>query len=219
MNKFDWIKNDNIKDKNGKSLESFIPNLFTNYYIIHWKVGIIENFPFDNFPKDNKSIEDINTRIKIEREFDLFLNPNQMSLFKEINLKDLSQQFNLPYNATILSYFNNNPAIEILSDKTIDSLKISLSKLSSKSSNNLYVQDIDRYDFDKYNVENLNISINDYIQFQIDTGFDSTSYYFPDNLDWCLLTIEDYPLILCANMKVKLLFDLELFPLDYNEQI
>lgn len=219
MNKFDCINNDNIKDKNGKSLESFIPNLFTNYYIIHWKVGIIENFPFDNYPKDNKSIEDINTRIKIEREFDLFLNPNQMSLFKEINLKDLSQQFNLPYNATILSYFNNNPAIEILNDKTIDSLKISLSKLSSKSSNNLYVQDIDRYDFDKYNVENLNISINDYIQFQIDTGFDSTSYYFPDNLDWCLLTIEDYPLILCANMKVKLLFDLELFPLDYNEQI
>lgn len=96
MDKFQWIKNhfENRKEVyEWNSLKDIIPNIFDEHYLIHWKIGIIENFPFDKFPVNNETIEEINQRIKIEREFNIFLDPNKENLFTEISLKCLSEKF------------------------------------------------------------------------------------------------------------------------------
>ena len=71
MDQFSWIKNYK-NNENINALIDIIPDLFAQYYLIHWKIGIIDNFPFDKYPPNNLTIENINQRIKIEREFGLF---------------------------------------------------------------------------------------------------------------------------------------------------
>ena len=43
MDQFSWIK-DYKNNENIETLTDIIPDLFKQYYMIHWKIGIIDNF-------------------------------------------------------------------------------------------------------------------------------------------------------------------------------
>ena len=62
MDQFSWIK-DYKNNENIESLTDIIPDLFKHYYMIHWKIGIIDDFPFEKYPSNNSTIEEINQRI------------------------------------------------------------------------------------------------------------------------------------------------------------
>lgn len=226
MDKFQWIKNhfENRKEVyEWNSLKDIIPNIFDEHYLIHWKIGIIENFPFDKFPVNNETIEEINQRIKIEREFNIFLNPNKENLFTEISLKCLSEKFKTDLNYKILDNFKDIPAIGILEERSKAALFSSLKKLSKNQTLNLFIEDAYRFPFESEpNREYTRMSIEEYIKLQEDLGFDYCTYLFPDNLDWCLTTSEDLPMFVCIkrNFKDKInAFELETFKIKYEENL
>ncbi|MEZ5059191.1 MAG: hypothetical protein R2879_19320, partial [Saprospiraceae bacterium] len=65
MDKFNWIKEhfSNRKENSWNHISDIVPNVFDEYYLIHWKVGIVDNFPFDEYPEQNETIEQTNKRI------------------------------------------------------------------------------------------------------------------------------------------------------------
>lgn len=215
MNRFSCIKNYKNKE-NVEALFDIIPDLFEQYYMIHWKIGIIDHFPFDEYPTNNITIEDINQRIKIESEYNIFLNPKKCNLFREINLDELSKKFKLEKTINILDRFINNPAIGILEVQTIDCIERGLNKNMNSQNLHLYINNIEDFYWEEdYKQENLNVTISEYLDFQKNSNFDSNSFLFPDDLSWCLITYEDLPLIFCTNSGNP--FDLELFSIKYNQ--
>jgi len=226
MDKFQWIKNhfENRKEVyEWNSLNDIIPNIFDDYFLIHWKVGIIEDFPFEDYPEQNETIEQINKRIKIERNFDLFLNPDKENLFKEVNLNYISKKFNTQLNYKILNNIKETPAVEILHKKSVKALATSIKKISEHQSLNLFIEDAYRFPFEKEPKQEYNgISIEEYIELQENLSFDYSTYLFPDNLDWCLTTSEDLPMFLCIKKeileKIKT-FELEIFKIDYKQKL
>lgn len=54
MNQFSWIK-DYKNNENVKTLTDIIPDLFKQCYMIHWKIGIIDHFPFKKYPSNRFS--------------------------------------------------------------------------------------------------------------------------------------------------------------------
>jgi hypothetical protein len=223
MSKFDWIKKFKIQDQDEwMRIKDFIPDIFDNYFYIHWTVGIIDDFPFDNYPEKNETIEEVNSRIKIEREFNLFLNKNSEELYTPTSLKEISQRFNVPYSHLTYTQIKKTPGVEILDKLSIAKLKSSLTKISEGLVLNLFVEDIFRHPVDNNPKQDFeNIKLTDYFDFQKTFFFDYCTYLFPDNLDWCLTTGEDAPMILaCKNDLVESLkekFELELFEMN-NEQ-
>src|SRR5690606_33879709 len=113
MNKFNWIKEhfSSRQENSCNHISDIVPNIFDEYYLVHWKVGIVDNFPFDTYPELNETIEQTNTRIKIEREFGLFLNPNKDKLFREVSLKEISDTFKKSYDYKLLNRIKQTPAI------------------------------------------------------------------------------------------------------------
>lgn len=217
MDQFSWIK-DYKSNENIETLTDIIPDLFKQYYMIHWKIGIIDDFPFEKYPSNNSTIEEINQRIQIERGFGLFLNPQKSNLYREINLDELSQKFKLEKNINILNDFKDNPAIEFLDNQTIDCIEKGLNKIINSQNLHLYVNNIEEFYWEEnYKQRNSNVLISEYLDFQRNSDFNSNSFLFPDDLSWCLITYEDLPLIFCTNTNNP--FDLELFPLIYNQTL
>ncbi|WP_312557809.1 hypothetical protein [Empedobacter brevis] len=215
MNQFSWIKNYK-NNENVKTLTDIIPDLFEQYYMIHWKIGIIDHFPFEKYPSNNFSIKDINQRIKIEREFGLFLNPRKSKLYREISLDELSQKFELQKTINILDHFIDNPVLEFLENQTLDSIEKGLNDCINSQHLHLHINNIEEFYWEEnYKKENINISISEYLDFQKSSNFDSNSFLFPDDLSWCLITYVDLPLIFCTNSNNP--FDLEMFPIKYNQ--
>lgn len=215
MNQFSWIK-DYKNNENVKTLTDIIPDLFEQYYMIHWKIGIIDHFPFKKYPSNHFSIKDINQRIKIEREFGLFLNPLKSKLYREVSLDELSQKFGLQKTINILDHFIDNPALEFLDDQTLDSIEKGLNDSINSQHLHLYINNIEEFYWEEnYKKENINISISEYLDFQKRSNFDSNSFLFPENFTWCLMTLENLPLIFCTNSNNS--FDLEMFPIKYNQ--
>ena len=103
-----------------------------------------------------------------------------------------------------------------MDNQTINSIEKGLNDIVDSQNLHLYINNIeDIYWEENYKQENNNISISEYINFQSETNFDTKSFLFPDNLSWCLITSEDLPLIFCTNTITP--FDLELFPIKYNQ--
>ena len=178
MNQFSWIKNYNNKN-NVKKLADIIPNLFESYDLVHWKIGIIDDFPFEKYPSNNLTIEEINQRIKIEREFGLFLNPQKSNLYREINLDELSQKLKLEKNINILNDFKDNPAIEFLDNQTIDCIDKGLNKIINSQTLHLYVNNIEEFYWEEnYKQRNSNVLISEYLDFQKNSDFNS-NFFFP----------------------------------------
>ena len=123
MDQFSWIKNYK-NNENINALIDIIPDLFAQYYLIHWKIGIMDDFPFEKYPSNNITIEENNKRIKIEREFGLFLNPQKSNCYKEISLDELSQKFKLEKNKICINLITELSEIneELQNLKTSDTL-------------------------------------------------------------------------------------------------
>ena len=226
MEKFNWIKEhfSTKLEKSWNNISDIIPNIFDEYYLIHWKVGIVDNFPFDDYPQQNETIEQTNTRIKIEREFGLFLNPNKAKLFREITLKEISAIFKKPYDYKLLSKIKQTPAIEILEKPSKIALKSSLNKIASGQVLNFFVEDIFRFPLDDNpKQEFTGIDVEKYLELQEDLSYDYCTYLFPDDLSWCLTTSEDLPMFFCIKQELKSKlqndFTLETFKLEYGAEL
>lgn len=227
MDKFNWIKEhfSTIQENSWNHISDIIPNVFDEYYLIHWKVGIVDNFPFDDYPEQGETIEQINKRIKIEKEFGLFFNPDKDKLFREISLKEISEIFRKKCDYKLLNLIKQTPAVEILGKQSKIALKTGLEKLSNGQLLNVYVEDIIyRHPIDENPKQELTgIDIEKYIEIQEDFHYDYCTYLFPDDLSWCLTTSEDLPMFLCIKKDVKgnfqNYFGLETFEIKYDEEL
>jgi hypothetical protein len=164
MEKFNWIKQFyKLRNEGGTwtSILDIIPNEFDDYFLIHWNVGIVDNFPFEDFPLINDTIEETNKRIKIEKEFRLFLNPEEDELFRQTTLKEIAERFNVIYDYNVTNQIKQTPAIKTLAEISIINLKSGIDKMSQNELLNLFVEDIYRYSIDeikpKQEIENLTV--------------------------------------------------------------
>lgn len=227
MENFNWIKKFYEHREEGGtwiSVSDIIPNEFDDYFLIHWNVGIIEKFPFEDFPEKNESIEETNKRIRVEREFGLFLNPNEDELFEQTTLKRIADKFKVNYDYNILNNIKQTPAIKILANPSKQNLRAMLEKLSKNENLNFFVEDIFRYPVDdKPKQEIENISIDEYFKWQEDFYFDYCTYFFPDDKSWCLTTAEDLPMFLCTKREttkgIKTEIRMEIFKVGYDEKL
>jgi hypothetical protein len=226
MDKFNWIKEhfSTRQENSWNHISDIVPNIFDEYYLIHWKVGIVDNFPFDDYPEQNETIQQTNKRIKIEREFGLFLNPDKDKLFREISLKEISETFKKPYDYKLLNRIKQTPAVEILEKPSKTALKASLIKLANGQLLNLFVEDIYRHPIEEKHIqEQTEIDVEKYLENAEDFYYDYCTYLFPDDLSWCFTTSEDLPMFLCIKKEVKGKFQydfgLETFEIEYNEEL
>ncbi len=226
MEKFSWIKEHFLvrQENSWNHMSDIVPNIFDEYYLIHWKVGIVDSFPFDDYPEQNITIEETNKRIKIEREFGLFLNPDKDKLFREISLKEISETFKKNCDYNLLNTIKQTPAIEILEKKSEIALKTSLLKMAKGQFLNLFVKDIDRHPtIDIHKQELTGLEVEKYFEIQGYFNYDFCTYLFPDDLSWCLTTSEDLPMFLCVKKEFKDNFindfGLETFKIKYNEEL
>jgi len=226
MKKFDWLKFyfENKTENAWVSVSEVIPNEFDEYFLLHWNVGIVDNFPFDEYPEKNETIEETNERIKIERDFDLFLNKDEDKLFRITNLKELSEKFKTEHSYLTLNKIKKTPAVKILEEISVKNLRLLVERMSNNQTLNLYVEDFYRYpdhDIPKQEIEN--ITIKQYFDFQKDLFFDYSTYLFPDDMSWCIATAEDLPMFLCIKSELREKLnqneDLEMFEIQYNEKL
>ena len=230
MKKFKWIS-DFLKHPKQfigwESLSDILPNEFDDYFLIHWNVGIVENYPFEDYPEQLESIEEINEGIRIDKENNLFFNPNVDQLFKQTTLKKIALMFSQPYDRDLLYNIKQTPAIKLLGAETIVNLKKTIHQLSKGEKLNLFVLDDPRnYIFAEHNKEEpkqlmSDISVEEYFYWQEWFNFDYYTYLFPSDRKWCLTTSEGLPMFLCLNkeLNVKELADnkVELFRIKYDE--
>lgn len=217
IDKFKWIKDFYNKRT---SYQQEIPKIFDHYFMVHFNVGIIDDFPFDEFPANDFTIEGINKKIEINKKFNLFLNQDDETLFRLTSIKELSQMFDLPYEYNLLNEFHNYTGIKVLHEISYENLEKSVQNLSAKKEINFFIQDLEyRWNSDDIEKENLNISPEKYLEYQRDFHLDFCTFLFPDNLDWCLITNEDSPVIFASNdpKLLECFKGLELFKMDENE--
>ncbi|MCC7027968.1 MAG: hypothetical protein IT265_13475 [Saprospiraceae bacterium] len=227
MEKFNWIKRFYEHRKEGEtwiSVSDTIPNEFDDYFLIHWNVGIVENFPFDDFPENNDTIEQTNKRIRIAREFGLFLNPNEDELFEQTTIERIAEKFKVDYDYNVLNKIKQTPAIKILEKPSKEDLKSMLHKLSKNESLNFFIEDIFRYPIDdKPKQEMVNVSIDEYFKWQEDFYFDYCTYLFPEDKNWCIMTSEGLPMFLCTKREtteqIEKDINMEIFKVGYNEKL
>jgi hypothetical protein len=226
MKKFDWLKYffENKTESALVSVSEIVPDEFDEYYLLHWNVGIVDNFPFSEYPENNETIEETNKRIKIEREHNLFLNSDENKLFRKTNLKEISEIFKTEYSYQTLDKIKKTPAIKILDEISIKNLQTLTEQISHNQTLNLYVEDFFRYpnhDIPKQEIEN--ITIRQYFDLQKDLYFDYWSYLFPDDKSWCISTAEDLPMVLCIKRELRESLknngDIEMFKVDYSETL
>ena len=226
MKKFNWLKSyfENRTENAWVAVSEIIPNEFDEYHLLHWNVGIVDDFPFDQYTEQNETIEETNKRIRIERECKLFLNPDEDKLFRKINLKEISELFNTEYSYQTLNKIKQTPAIKILPEISVKNLRETIGEISKNQTLNLYVEDFYKYpNYEIPNQEIENISLNQYFELQEDLFFDNWSYLFPDDKSWCLTTAEDLPMFLCTKNKLAEIVskntDIEMFKVEYNEKL
>ncbi len=222
--KFNWIKSffQQRTSFRLESVEDIIPNIFNHYFEIHFNVGIIDNFPFSEFPANDFTIEAINKKIEINKKFNLFLNQNDESLFRLTSIKELSEMFDLPYHRNLLREFENYTGIKILFEESYKNIDKSVQNLSAKNEIHLFIKDLKyRWNSDDIEQENSNMIASKYIEYQRYFNFDFCTYLFSDDIEWCLITFEDFPVIFASNdLKfTEYLNGLELFKLNVYEII
>ena len=226
MKKFDWLKYyfENRTENIRVAVSEIISDEFDEYHLLHWNVGIVDDFPFDQYPEQNVTIEETNKRIRIEREHNLFLNPDEDKLFRKTDLKEISDLFGTEYSYQTLNKIKQTPAVKILPELSVQNLKETVGKISKNQTLNLYVEDFYRYpNHEIPNQEIENISLEQYFKLQEDLFFDYWSYLFPNDKSWCLTTAEDLPMFLCTKNKlvekISKNTDIEMFKVEYNEKL
>lgn len=216
---FKWIEEYSVEeDQETLSVNKIIPAKFDKYFVIESNYGIIDNFPFDKYPENAHSIDDLNTQHDIKRDFGLYLNKDTEHLYRPVSIKYIAGRFGVTYSRHALDEIKCTPGISPLYEKSILSYTSLLGEVWS-SNIYLYIKDYYRLAF----LNNIEIrqksimgDIDAYIDFVKKTQFDCCSYLFPNDHSWCLVTYEYVPnLIFACNdtiaEKVKLIEALELF--------
>ena len=220
------IFNDLIQFYNSRNSENwnfakhYVPEFFESKFIVHWDYGIIENFPFDKYPLKNETLEEINKRVKIEQEFNVLLKDEK--LYKPISIIDLANRFNVPFSHKTTNLIPETPGTSFLDSLSLSKLKESLKRLSENSQLNLLIYDSEEYNYHTdLKKENRNIEIEKYFELQEMFAFQLETCLFSENLEWCLTTAEEAPMLLGCKKEleseIKKKMDLELFKVE-NEQ-
>jgi hypothetical protein len=225
METFKWLK-DFLKDKQiHTGLKDLVPDIFDKYLIIPWTVGIIDDFPFADYPDNKDTIENLNKQHAIEREFGIFLNKETETRYREITLKELAKRFDVAYCADTDYLIKQTPGISPLLKATKHKLTELLTRLKIGKELKLYIEDNFRFqaahDDWRFHEENIIKDISNYITFQVETGWDSTSYLFSEDLKWCFCTVEDFDhFIFCSDNStyatVQEIKNLETFEISYD---
>jgi len=145
------IFNDLIQFYNNRNSENwnfakhYVPEFFESKFIVHWDYGIIENFPFDKYPLKTETLEEINTRVKIEQEFNVLLKDEK--LYKKISITDLANIFNVPFSHKTTNLIPETPGTSFLDNLSLSKLKESLKRLSENSQLNLLIYDSEDYNY------------------------------------------------------------------------
>jgi hypothetical protein len=228
MNNFSWISGYVEYGKAFKGVKDLLPDVFSQYFLIPWAVGIIDSFPFTEYPDNKDTIESLNKQHDIEKSFGVFLNHDIKTQYRKTSLKEIAERFNVEYCADTLYLINETPGICLLHKPTEQGVMKLIWQLQKGQCLNLYVEDDYRFrSIDgqwRYSKENVQISVSDYITYHENTSWDSTCYLFPDNRDWCLCTLEDYPhFIFCCNnlnsISLGTVIGMEMFDIEYGNRI
>ncbi|MCG1036254.1 hypothetical protein [Polaribacter sargassicola] len=203
--------------------ENYVPEIFESKFIVHWIYGIIENFPFEKYPLKNETFQDQNKRVKIEKEFNVLLKKEE--LYKPVSIKFLSEKFNVEYSQKTVELIPENPGVHYLENLSINKLKESLEKLKEKSKLNLLIYENEEYN---YRIEELqreyeNISLEKYFEIQELYSFQLDICLFEENLNWCLITAEDIPILLGCKKglecEIEQKMNLELFKIENKQEM
>lgn len=207
MDGYNWLESFKPEPANSiLAVNTVLPPVFERYFVVGNAYGIIDNFPFDEYPLDTDSLESLNKRHNIERSFNLFLNYESEELYRQVSIKELAQRFGVEYSMHTLEYISATPGISILYNRSLDVLSRLVSTLVT-SPCYLYVEDIDRYGIEPYKgfaFKNDIPNADYYLRFVKEVGTDFCSYLFPRGHNWCLASYEDVDkLILACNFDIE----------------
>lgn len=201
----------------------YVPEFFDSKFVVHWIYGIIENFPFDKYPLQNETFEDINKRVKIEQEFNVLLKKEE--LYKVISIKDLASRFNVSYSHKTVDLIPETPGTHYLDNLSLCKLKESLKRLTGNSKLNFLISESEEYNHSTTDLqkEYTNITVEKYFEIQNLYGLQLETCLFDENLNWCLTTGEEVPILLgCKKEKeleIKNKISLELFKVENEQEI
>lgn len=210
----------NRNSDNWNFASNYVPEIFESKFIVHWVYGIIEKFPFKEYPLQTETFEDINKRVKIEQEFNVLLKKEE--LYKPISIKDLAERFKVSYSHKTTDLIPETPGVHYLDNFSISKLKESLKRLIGNSKLNLLIFDAEYHQHHKdLKEEYTDIDLEKYFEIQKIFSFELDTCLFTDNLDWCIITAEDIPMLLGCKKEleseIKQKISLELFQME-NEQ-
>ncbi|MHB0756909.1 hypothetical protein [Polaribacter sp. M15] len=225
MKKIEAFKNfyNNRNSDNWNFAKHYIPHCFESIFIVEWNYGIIENFPFEDYPLKNETFEEMNKRVKIEQEFNVLLKKEEV--YKPISIKELANKFNVEFSQRTVELIPETPGVHYLENLSIEKLKISLQKLKENSRLNLLIYESEEYGLHLENLkrEYENISLEKYFEIQEMYSFQVESLLFEENLNWCISTAEDAPILLgCKQQfvnKINEIVNLELFKVEREEEM
>ncbi len=225
MHTFKDIKRfyNNRNSNNWNFAKHYVPEFFELKYIVHWTYGIIENFPFDDYPSPNETFENINKRVKIEQDFNVLL--KNEALYKPISIKDLANKFDVPYSHETINLIQENPRICCLEKVSIEKLKDSFKKITGNSKLNLFIFESTKFDYCIADLqeEYQDITLEKYFEIQDMYDFQLNTCLFESNLNWCLTTAEDMPVLLGCKREIASeiegKIDIELFKVENNQKM
>jgi hypothetical protein len=229
MHAFDWIEANKTGQPPCSNLSGLIPDVFDKYFLVPWITGIIDSFPFAEYPENNYKLADLNKQIRLQHEAGIFLNTDTEYLYRETTLRELAERFRVPYGADTAELIKSTPGISTLYTATMRMLSGLLHALPHDSELHLHVEfdDYCRWEngnYEEWNqVQNTLTDASLYFSFRNETGWDTTSCLFPENRTWCLCTIEGFShFILCCNASayksLQALDGLETFEVRYDFQ-
>ena len=199
----------------------YIPAFFETKFIVHLVYGIIENFPFNKYPLKNETFEEMNKRVRIEKEFNVLLKKEE--LYKPISIKKLADKFKVEYSQKTVELIPETPGIQYLDNLSMRKLKESLKRISQKSNLNLLIFENEEYNYYTADLqkEYTNITLEKYFEIQESYSFLLDTILFEENLKWCLTTAENAPILLGCKKEleseIEKRISLELFKVE-NEQ-
>ncbi len=97
-----WILN-NIQGKDIRQINNLLPDQFAQYFKVFFPLAFAKNFPFDEYRYEPDTIENMNKRLAIGKEF---FEANTWEKIKEEKLepifyKQLAELHQLPFDATL----------------------------------------------------------------------------------------------------------------------
>ncbi|PKA23027.1 hypothetical protein CH381_27865 [Leptospira sp. mixed culture ATI2-C-A1] len=195
------------KIQNAKTLNDFLPNIYSNYYRIPFYYDVLTKFPFNEFNAYPTEFFENQKNDKLLRENDLYgpLNQELLTTFSE---KDLPP-FNFEnINVTNSDKFWKSTGYKINTNKTLDRYKLILSHLFSETNTLIYISEYWDRGIKDYPIEEGALfkgNFENIINILNEINFDLTAYIFDISYQWCFLTIFDwdYTPILAVNKNIK----------------